>query len=389
MTDLEPQLEIIKSPEISINDLMRYRELGFSALRSAHVGNFSPYNLTIADAGIPILCVDHNITGIDRNYMPESINTQTAVETIAPIGQLTCRTLVGETANSSYLDDLHQQSVRQAVANAEIFTNTEYLRRNEPVVGEIVRLALAESPAVFNRLVLSSGRTCRQPDAATMVESRGIMQLNDDPRAEKAAVLMPNILDMMANFIIEALESGEAVQYHLSGPDFVKYIDGLLPDLQRLYDCIKRRASFGPRLPARLTVRMVPTAEARFATTDARRPLLDDALAAVRAADEEIAVNQPARKAFFTSTVAKEPAARKAFVAELRTRETALEREAAEKLALLPELFIDPGTPGFITQYDAANEGGLYAAPINREASMADLASLTSRMKRLLKRALP
>lgn len=50
-------LEIITEPNVSIDDLVAVQATGVSVVRSAHVGNLAPYNLSLAAAGIPILSV--------------------------------------------------------------------------------------------------------------------------------------------------------------------------------------------------------------------------------------------------------------------------------------------------------------------------------------------
>jgi hypothetical protein len=394
MESTTPQLRIEKDDGLSIDELVRRKAMGFSVLRSAHVGNLSPYNLALADAGIPILSVDHNITGVDRNYMPESIATQKSQKSIAALGRLVCRSLAEANAldpsaqdKPQFLDDFHIAAARQALpANAMIMTNTEYLRTNELVVREIVELALKEFPSIFNRLALPDGSTKKSTNASSLVKLYGIMQLNDNPREENEAVIMPNILDILANFVIESLETEQDVQYHLSGPAMVKYIDSMMPDLQELYSKLRDRASFGPRLPAKLTVKLVPTAEAKFATTLSRRSNLDSLLEAVKAADEELDVLQGARKAFFTSPGAQDSAARREATNQFKDGEAAIDLVVAEKISQIPELLVEPGTSGFITQYDVLDEGGLYVPAINRQASMAELARLSARLGRIQRR---
>lgn len=393
MVNNTPQLIVDKDSSVSIQDLVERKDQGISVIRSAHVGNLSPYNLSLADAGIPILSVDHNVTGIDSNYMPEVVARQTRQRTVAAIGRLVCRSVVScecvrndQQAPRQFLDDLHIGAVRKAVPNAAIMTNTEYLRANESVVQEIVSLALKEFPCVFTRTSQPDGSTKKEPNAASLVNTLGIMQLNDDPRAEQEAVIMPNILDILANFVIESLESESDIQYHLSGPAMIKYIDGLLPELQALYARCKWSPSLGPRLPDTLTVKLVPTADARFATTATRKTKLDEVLQANQEAEAELLGLQAERKSFFSSPSSKNNGTRSSFLASVNEREKALDLKVAEKLSTIPEVLINPGTPGFITQYDLIEEGGLYVAPVNTTASMAELARLSLRLMGIQRR---
>lgn len=380
-------LNIERNDQISIDDLVARQAEGFSVLRSAHVGNFSPYNLTLAAAGIPILCVDHTITDVDTNYFPETVIREGEAARIAAGGLVVCRAKVQDASqdNDRFVDEFHLGRVRQAIPQAKVFTNSEYLRANETMTGEIVRAALATSPHLFERLVLSDGRTQKEPGAARMVPVLGIMQLNDDIRAEKTAVIMPNVVDIMANFVIETLQSGRDTQYHLSGPAMVRYIKTLVPDLVKLYEAVRRSASFGQRLPERLNVQLVPTAEARFATTAARRPRLESLLDTVQAAETELAELAVRRKAFFSGH-SRTPAETKAFTTQVGREQAEAEGLIAAQAATIPELFIDPGTRGFVTQFDVSAEGGLFVAPINRQGTMAELSKLYKKLLKIRER---
>lgn len=377
------QLQVIIDDTLSINDLVSRQAQGFSVLRSAHVGNFSAYNLTIAESGIPVLAVDHNVTGVDRNYFPESVNTHSGSTLIAATGKISCRAVA---LGGQFVDELQLDSVRKAVPSAAVFTNTDYVRANAAVVSEVVDLLLAEAPRYFDRLVMPNGSTARRPDAARLLGSYGIMQLQEDPRQEGAAVLLPNMADILANFAIEALKTERAIQYHLSGPDMVKYIGGLLPDLNGLYARLRATASFGARLPAMLQVRLVPTAQAIFATTGQRRNQLDTLIAIYDAAQDELAELDARRKQFFTSDQANDNGAKADLLNGQKRQRAAIETDLAECIALQPELLCGPGEPGFITQYDALAEGGLYVPGTNRERTVGQLGTMSKTLKKIAKR---
>lgn len=375
-------IEVIVDDTVSIDDLARLQAEGFSVLRSAHIGNLSPYNLALADAGIPILSVDHTITGVDTNYFPEQIQTQAERQTIAPLGRLVCRT---RSQDGRYLDDLHIAAVNTATPGANVYTNTAYLQAYQDVAGEIVGIAARNVPEVFNRLALPDGTTSKQANAGSMIGRFGVMQLSDEPRAERTAVIMPNLLDIVANFVIEAIKSERATQYHLSGPDMCRYIGKLLPGLQDMYWLIRAVSSFGDALPERLDVRLVPTAPAKFATTMARRPQLDRILASYQEVEAEMTALNGVRRNFFMSPLATDLPTKTAFVSAMRGRQSSLEQEMAERIADIPELFSEPGRPGFITQYDVIAEGGLYVPDVNRQLSMAELSVMSQGLKKITK----
>lgn len=380
MSDSPNQLAVIIDDTESIDSLVRLQNRGFSVLRSAHVGNLAPYNLALAQAGVPLLSVDHTITGVDTNYFPESIVTQDDIQPVAPLGKLVCRTVCED---GSYLDELHLKGVRDVVAGARIFTNTSYLQANREIAEQTVALTVQDFPKDFTRIALPDGRTVKDPGAAAKVASLGVMQLNDEPRAERPAVIIPNSVDIVTNFVVEALNTEQAIQYHLSGPDMYKYIGGLLPELNRMYAAIRQSCTFGSRLPGTLEVRLIPAVHAGFATTTARRRALDTLLDAYDSVQQELAALHAKRRAFFTSPQAQNAVAKGRFTAEAKRRQASITTELEKAVAEVPELFVERGKPGFVTQYDAAIEGGVYVPAANRERSMSELAAAMQAMKKI------
>lgn len=387
-------LEIIPESNISLNQLAAQHAAGFSVMRSAHVGNAAPYNMTIASLGIPMLLVDHTVTGrldpelkgADRNYFPEAINTQGGNTIVAPAGRLACRSQVQnvpaglESLNATgWLDDLHVTGLRAAVPDAEVVTNTNYLRQNEKVAGEIIDLAAREMPGLFTRIVDADGRPVKVSGAAYMIRRAGVLPLNDDPRAEQTAVLIPNAVDIVTNFVIEALRTERDVQYHLSGPDMISYLRGhteQLKEVRNLYALVKQRASFGLQLPPTLTVRLVTSADARFATTTQRKANLDNLLDSVAELElQTVKINQE-RKQFFGSPQSKDASLRAEFLARVREREAQPQQAALVAADATTELFTPERQLGAISQYDVLCEGGLYVPKANVELPLISLSGI-------------
>ncbi|HVX23889.1 MAG TPA: hypothetical protein VG992_00905 [Candidatus Saccharimonadales bacterium] len=393
METIENSIQIIVDDSVSINDLLQKQAEGFSVMRSAHVGNLQPYNLSLAAAGIPMLLVDHNLTGkldpdmkgVDRSYFPEAVKTQAGNQLIAAPGRLACRALVeqpvslGITTAGPFVDQLHIAAIRHAIPKADIVTNTEYLRRNEAVAGEIIRLATEVLPRSFGRMVSEDGSVATTFNAAASAQVSGVLQLSDDPRAEKRAALVPNDVDILTNFVIEALKTERTTQFHLSGMDMVTYLvnekNGILANVNRLYDAVRERTSFGARLPRKLKVHLVPSFAARFATTTQRATQLDQLLTALDEAEAGKAELVARKKAFFTSEQVRNRALRESFEGRARADQTALIDTVITTANELPELFTPPRTPGFVTQYDVLREGGLFVPPCNQQLSMGQLAS--------------
>lgn len=398
MSEAEPTFNITIDGSMSINDLLLKQEEGFSVLRSAHIGNLSPYNLTLASVGIPILCVDHNVTGIDKNYFPEEVRLRDEYIRIASLGSIVCRTLVesnpsngvGKLMNgSTFVDEAHLAALRKIIPETDAVSNTEYLRRNEQIAGEIILLAQELFPNEFNRMVLPDGTV--KKTAGSFVDSistLGIMQLCDNPRAEKEAVLIPNVVDITICAVIEAINTAREEQFHLSGPDMVLYIKNpkIREKIQELYFAIKTRASFGDQLPPALQFKLIPTAAARFATTTLRSPALTTASDIFNEFELTMADTSTDRKTFFTSDQAKDSVAVSEFTAKVSRKELHIRQLRDQAFFDVPELFAAPGkdeeSNNFVTQYDVLAEGGLFVAPINLRLSMDNLTKLLKELRK-------
>lgn len=381
------QITITRNDQVSIDDLVALKESGVSVIRSAHVGNLSPYNLALAAAGIEVLSVDHNITGVDSTYVPEAVLRDGQSTTIARSGVVVCKATL-DSASDTYLDDYHIGAVNELLPSATLTTNSAYLKMAEAVTSEIVDLTLLSHPHLYNRIVNSDGSTARDNQAARLVAVYGIMQLQDDVKAETPSVMLPLMVDIVANFIIEALRSDQSEQYHLSGPAMVHYIQEKpkLQLLNDLYRSVKKHASFSDKLPDMLAVHLIPSTAARFVTTMKRGHLLDRLIEAYH--DHQVGMSMLAgqRKTFFVTEKPDKPAIVN-YNASENEQKNELSQAVAEKLADIPEILATPPEDrSFVSQYDALSEGGLYSAPINSSLSMAQLQKMYKDLKAIFER---
>ncbi len=388
LTDREGLL-MVTEWDMSINDLLAEQAAGRSVLRSPHVGNMSPHNMALLAAGIPAWLVDYVPAATDYNYRTETVMEAGESRVIARAGgRLACRTTV-EDGSATWLDEYHNAALARALPGARFETNTEYLRRHESVAAEIAGLISVEFPEVFDRLVSEDGLASKLygsgSDIAEKISSAGIMQLNDDPRSGEA-VVMTNAASLLATFVIEALESGEAAQFHISGSAFYIYAykNNLPENMNAMYQTLRSRASFGPKLPELLKVVIVPAADAVLATTHERRAALDK-LAGQGAEYFSAAASLEAdRRDFFGANMARADSDKAAFLRELKTRKAAINDLAAgfvELVADCPEVIADRASRPFVTQYDVIKEGGLYVAEANRSLTMRQLAALQKRLR--------
>jgi len=370
----------------SLSSLAERQQQGFSVMRSAHIGNARAYNLAFANAGVSMLLVDHNVTGVDKNYCPESIIKDGKRWPIAELGQLSFRALVTEGSNKRYVDEFHSEGLRTAFPDTSIETNTSYLRRNESLVGEITRCAVASMPELFQRFVeTDEAATSKDPITASRLAEQGkIIQLADDPRYERGA-LLPNEVDILANFVIELIASGRSEQYHVSGPDMVKYMtrpkskDDPRTPLQiinTLYSELCLRSPLGLQFPDALTVKLIPGSAAKFATTTKRSDNLDNLLAAIADTKDELITLNKARGAFFKTKESKDKMARQSFIAASNNTREQIASAFRQVADQCEDLFVDATSAPFMSQYDVIDEGGLYVPEAVHVATMAEFLAL-------------
>lgn len=374
-------IEITINDQLSVAELQQKQSEGFSVLRSAHVGNVRPYNMVLANAGIPLLCVDHTITGIDRNYLPESVVKAGQRDIIAPSEQLVCASRVA--ASLQPLSEFHLGNLADAVPGANTFTNSQYLMSNYELTEEITTLAAEAMPGLFHRIAYE-GIAQRKRDAAAELGRIGTLQLN---QGTANGVIIPNELDIILNFVIETLKSERQTQYHLSGPDMVKYIDQEQEELDALYEMVKVDSSIGDQLPDTLKVELVPTTAARFATTKQRAPILESLLGTFNFVTQEQVNIKERRKSFFASDESRESERRDSFISDIKVEESKLEQLLLDEISNMPELFGTNTDTNFISQYDVIDEGGLFVPELTMTLPMVALDGIYKSLQRVRKRA--
>ncbi len=389
-------LEIIPQPNLSLNDLAREMESGVSVLRSAHVGNARAYNLSVASIGIPMLLVDHNMVaqfpgdGGDNNYLPGSVVTRNEIMPLKVnrVGGLALQTeMIDAKGQKATVAGFHVDSLQAAFPDTPIFTNTDYLRQNENIAGEVVSTITQFMPELLRSMVEADGNVRRLPKNsrgyATLLPTHGILQLNDDPTKERG-VLMPNEADIVINFIVEAINSGRQRQIHLSGPDMQNYVFEAenLNCLKRLYELIKVETSFGKKLPENLSVEIVPANHASFATTRQRLPA---ALRIFEVLRYEQLINERKAQVMRTSTDAD---SRKQAIAEFTAVKPSMTKLLIEAARDAKEFFVDSRDAPFLSQYDLDDRSGGLKMPVeNQTMTMEQLRILGKRLRELRKKA--
>lgn len=374
MKHIEEGLVLETAWDLSINDLLTEQAAGRSVLRTPHVGNMPVHNMALLDAGIPAWLVDYAVADKDPDYRAETVLQDGESTDIACAeGRLTCRAKTEE-GTEVWLDKYHLAGLTEALPNAHLETYTDYVRRHETVAGETFSILARQFPDSFTHQVTADGlrmRTAAKED----VHSQDIMQLADDHRSGEA-LLPSNTHNLLATFVIEALESGADIQYHVSGSSLFKYAfaNRTAEQLDRMYRTVRAEATFGAKLPRALQVMIVPARAAVWATTDHRRESMDALIAATEEHREGVELLEAERRSVFGPEGTA--AMKEAFLSQVKERRHEIHLELLEVLCEQPEVIADRATDAFVTQYDVADEGGLYVAEQNRTMTMRDLAQL-------------
>lgn len=372
------KLSINKPKDISLEMLQYKKQEGFSVQRSAHVGNHRMYNLILANAGVDMLLVDHNLTTRDTNYSPEKIiQNGESSELTDQIFTLSLRTRsnYGTSFEGLFLDEIHSQSLSEAFPNTQVTTNTDYLRENETIVAEIITISSQVMPELFNRQALSSGTVQKLQSPITSISPSNLLQLRDDPRAEESAIMIPNEVDIICNFVIEALSCGRDTLFHVSGPDMINYINSILPSLQKLYSQLAQ-ASFASKLPDKLNIELVAGTSFRVGCTATNQPDLEPFADIFADFSEFETESSNAKRRFFKG---KNPTSQEKieFLDTLRFERESLIFALRKHFQRLQGMLEQDGST-YVSQYDVISDNGLY---VPEQLSSLTIASLNQILK--------
>ena len=110
--------------DFSLQQLVDLHRAGQPVVKTPHVGNAYPNNLACASVGLPMLFVDHTVSGKDRNFHPQCVIVNGQSEVIADHGQLLTHATVAKSATivdarlfpvGAKVADCHMEAINQAV----------------------------------------------------------------------------------------------------------------------------------------------------------------------------------------------------------------------------------------------------------------------------------
>ena len=346
----------MKDPEIliQVDDTMPLGELlsenndpDKSIKRSAHVGNMYGADLILASLGMNMLLVDANYGERDKLYYPHlRVDEASTPEVIACSRKLS---LVNTTAEGIPLNEASIGSLNSAFGNTSVVADSDFVGANRQVVEQIVATLLPEFASQFTRVLTSTGI----PENILLLPKtvNDVLLLGND--TSKGAIL-PNVLNILIDFVVEAINYQTDQITHISGPTMVLYINKIMPQMNAMY---AKLVQSGINLPEILKVRLVPAAGVRFVVAASQASDMEELLALQAEYARISGVVAQAKKALAASNQKVTKVDFDLVVAPQKALQGVLQR----KLASLPQLFFvalpEANTPTYTSQYTAIRNG--------------------------------
>lgn len=368
----------------SMMDLVRIHESGGSVIKTPHVGNIYPGNLAVGKLGLRLVLYDRTIGHRDTNFHPHGVIKGGRFERLADSDLLTTHTRALSPSDmapewfkpgSSMLDG-HMRALHAALpgVKAQAYTNILSSRADEVI--DLLRAMTEADPMIWERAVLSDGSV--QPfqcnDWRTLTQ-RGLYGLGDPDQG----ALVPNVANVLLLSILDARDRGLKEVYHLSGPDMVVYISGMLKDLHHLYDAVRHKLP-GWNLPEILTFHLVPVADLRWGVPTGRRAELDELVDAFLSAAQN-------GKEYGQRVKAAVNGERKLVIAEVAAAREADNIRFQNALRACPDPFYQIEAANCVSQYDLLASGeDFYVHPWAIETPIGEIKKTVKRMVKLRRR---
>ena len=255
---------------------------------------------------------------------------------------------------------------------------------NKDLVEKIIVALLPGHSDLFTRLVSPSGTPVELRKKTQTLDD--VLLLGDD--STKGAII-PNVLNILIDFALEAINYQTSSITHISGPTMVKYISCIMPLMNDMYSIL---FDSGLNLPNILRVRLIPAAGVRFVVAAAQASTLEEILSLQ--VEYNIVAKQVAISKRALAMSAVKPF--KTDFDSILLPQRALKAQLQKKLGELPQLFFvaspESNTPTFTSQYSAIRNGangnpgaGLYIPDRVLERPIAEVSAEFSQLDAIRK----
>ncbi|MDA0208133.1 MAG: hypothetical protein O3B64_01860 [bacterium] len=369
-------------PDLSIDDLLQLMRSGKPVYKTPHAGNFYPNNLALAALGIPMKLVDHNRGEKDKNFHPHVVVMNGAQYEVANPTLLSAgaalltvpESLRGYALPGDTAAEFHYRTLRAAIPtmDGELWSRSVG-RRGGPMY-ELCAIVAEIAPQLFTRYMHEDGSTrlVTAREARLLIANEHIQGL----RGNREGVVIPNVVCILADGLVDTYLYRTEEVYSLSGPDMFRYIKHMQDQLDMLFAAAQDRVSWN--VPETITMNMVNVSPMRFTVPRRRQAALDavmNAYLSVIAADSQW--NQIMREA--------NPASRRALAASRKAERAVLIVALREALQGCSEILYRIEDGVFTSQYDLLRTGDeMYIHPWAMTASMRDIEKASTFMMKLM-----
>ncbi len=365
--------------DLSLLDLKRLHDEGGSVQKSPHGGNVYNNNLAVGTLGIQMNLYDRTIGEKDMNFHPHRVIRGGRSEVIADPRLLTTHARVLTTPKlatdwfreGELVLDGHMRALRSAVPEGDWFYYTEYLHRHADEVVALCEASSEMDASIWERHVDAAGRV--HQDVCPGVSSLKRMGIYGVTNAH-SGWLLPNVLNVLCDALIERRLRRVSEVFHLSGPDMVRYVPGYQTLLERLYAYFRHRLDWD--LPESFTFNLVPAADMRFAVTADRRGVLDELFEAWFASETSNRIRGDLLRE-------ARPEERSRLIGELAGQKQRVHERLKAALLACPDIFYRiEDARSVITQYDVLDRG-LYVHPWGLEVPLEQVSKTYKLFERL------
>ena len=183
---------------LSLDSIHQLQRDGASVLRSAHLGNFNPATLFLAQEGFDVI-LDEHIIGNFRGYKPGTMKVGSREFVLAddlntPLTHMVCKTgtesEIGQFVSRtvSRPSQVHYESLRRLYPN-NIKLTSSFLLEQEIFLREVLEVLIVKFPEVFRKYVSSEGRVYHFSYASKAGSFVYTGETNDDIKIDKLKIV--------------------------------------------------------------------------------------------------------------------------------------------------------------------------------------------------------
>lgn len=308
---------VVKTSDLSLNDIRELLIKWEIVTRSAHIWNQYPSNLALAYAWVSTLLVDKTFVERDKNYKPWTIivwwkqfwlgginSWFTTFQKITDKSNLWSE-LSALTDINPWIGFLHIESFRKLFPDANIYACNDVYFKNSEIVNNVLSWVLwylsanknsvnIDLTTIFDRYLLNWNleriskigdryfvwKSWLSYSSDQLLEQFNLLNswLNDllyssldwnsfdEYKSKLSGPVFSNDFNVIIVEIVNSVNSWKDRVFHCSGPDFINYCDWCSAQYDLIYDIIRKTSWL--ELPQTFDYYLIPTALIKLLTLD-------------------------------------------------------------------------------------------------------------------------